>query len=141
MKIAKYFLGTLLVFLTAGYLFVIFPIPLTQANQNCSGKHTVTIQHGVNNQDSTNCNNNNNTNSNTNNNNNSQSQSQDQNNNQNVNVSIAAYASSLPQQQVMVQAAPTTSSLPSTGSPFDQTISLFSLIPLGGIIRKFSRKV
>lgn len=115
--------------------------PTSSITQNCGGDNDRTIQQGTNNQASSNCNNNNNNNNNQNNNNNNQSQSQTQNNNQNVNISFAAYAPSPAQQQVIVQSAPNSSSLPSTGSPFDQTLSLFSLIPVGSLLRKFTRKV
>ena len=72
-----------------------------------------------------NCNNNSNTNNNT----NSQSQSQTQNNNQNVTISFANLPTIAP--------APVAVSLPSTGtSPF--IFSLFGIIPLGFILRKFA---
>lgn len=78
----------------------------------------------------------------TNNNDNSSNNSSTNNNNNDININLASYApqQQQQQQQVQVQPAPQTTSLPSTGTPLTDVLSIISMVPAGFIIRKFTNR-
>ncbi len=61
-------------------------------------------------------------------------------NNNDINISLDSYAPPAKQQSQQIEVAPASSatSLPNTGMPFEETVTLFSMSGIGFLIRKFT---